>query len=289
MPGGFVFRSGYYLKTYSVKCVNLVAELTEAYNCFRKLRISFEFDILFASYGAETNMRRLVLMPIVLVVFALFAFGAASVSAEAVCYRATATFGNTDVEMVIVYDIAWQLSGGGSVTAIPDYVYVRNYEPPKTVVWEENFDGDVPLGLNYTAALFSTGHAPTNFTADISVAPCDGAPTPEGAFQGPRIVDGRVNSGDLAAPAAVYCGAGGALDIWDIDAEGNGTPGIFIPREDIDAALEQAAATGLHVLVRGWGDKQLYALTWGDLMIVGYDLKEPGKLYQAVISGDTCP
>jgi hypothetical protein len=141
--------------------------------------------------------------------------------------------------------------------------------------------------LNYIAGLFSSGNPPASFTADISVAPCDGS-SPAGAFQGPRILDGRVNSGDLAAPAAVYCASGGGLDIWDIDAEGNGTPGIIIAQEDIDAALEQAASSGQHVMVASWSGKVLYALTWGDLMIVGYDLKEPGKIYQAVISGTTC-
>lgn len=230
-------------------------------------------------------MRRLV-VPILLVIFALSVFGAASVSAEATCYRATATFTNTDVEMVVAINIHWEFPGGGEIATIP-YEVMVGYGQTKTVTWEESFEGDAPTGLGYEAVLFSSGDPATSFTADISVAPCDGA-SPAGAFQGPRILDGRVNSGDLAAPAAVFCASGGGLDIWDIDAEGNGTPGILISQEDIDAALERAAFSGQHVLAASWEGKQLYALTWGDLMIVGYDLKEPGKVYQSVISGSTC-
>jgi hypothetical protein len=177
------------------------------------------------------------------------------------------TWGSPDYQIYMGTQ-SWTIAPGQSVTA----------------VIERTFDTTLPVGGGYTYS-FVGGGTPAwgvDFsTSGYSVGPCGGS-------IGGVIVDGRANGGDLAAPAAVYCEPAGGLDIWDIDADGNGTPGIVIAQEEIDAALAEAAASGQNVLIAQWGDKSLYALSSGELTLVGYDLKEPGKVYQTLLGSGTC-
>ena len=103
----------------------------------------------------------------------------------------------------------------------------------------------------------------------------------------PQINDGRINATDLAAPMAAYCQSGG-MEIWYIDAEGQGTLAFTVSADDISTALDQAVASQQNQLIaEGMGD-QLYALMSNELALVGLDVKEPGKLYQRVLPADVC-
>jgi hypothetical protein len=103
-----------------------------------------------------------------------------------------------------------------------------------------------------------------------------------------QIDDGRINATDLGAPLAGYCGDDGSISIWDIDASGQGTLAFTVTKTAITRGLSKAASTGQNVLLgQGLGDS-LYALSSNQLALVGPDVKEGGKTYQAVIAPDIC-
>ncbi len=100
------------------------------------------------------------------------------------------------------------------------------------------------------------------------------------------IADGRTNGTDLAAPLAAYCNDGG-LAIWDIDAEGNGSPAFDVSAGDISAALEQAVASQQNVMVSEGMGNSLYALMSNELALVGVE-PDTGKPYQHIMSPNVC-
>lgn len=225
-------------------------------------------------------MRRL------LFVFALLLLCFASVtavSAAPTCFRATGIFTNLDVESVVINNVAWNVSGSIVQPANPDYVYVQ-FGRTVTQIWEETFDSPTSIFLSFEPVLFSSGD-PATVDFDITIGACGGA-----LAGGPAgINDGRVNNGpgDLAAPAAAFCQNRG-MDIYSIDGTGRGSFAFSISREAIDAALEQAKATGVNVLIAESGGTSLYALSSNELTLVGHDVKEPGKLYMRIMSPNTC-
>lgn len=101
------------------------------------------------------------------------------------------------------------------------------------------------------------------------------------------IGDGRVNGTDLAAPLAAYC-TGSGLAIWDIDGGGAGTFAFAVTAEQIEAALGDAETSGQNVLVAEGLGNSLYALSSSELVLVGPEVKEPGKLYQRILAADVC-
>ncbi len=103
-----------------------------------------------------------------------------------------------------------------------------------------------------------------------------------------HIDDGRMNAYDLGAPLAAYCTSDGGIAVWDIDDSGHGTLGFTASKADITKALNDAQSSGQNVLVgEGLGDS-LYALSTNQLTLVGPDIKEPGKTYEFVTTGDRC-
>jgi hypothetical protein len=105
----------------------------------------------------------------------------------------------------------------------------------------------------------------------------------------PWIGDGRVNDGpgDLAAPAAAFCN-NHTIDLYSINDVGHGSFAFSVSREEIDAALEEAIASGVNVLIAQALGTSLYALSSNELTLVGQDVKEPGKLYMRIMSPNTC-
>jgi hypothetical protein len=106
---------------------------------------------------------------------------------------------------------------------------------------------------------------------------------------GSFIGDGRINDGpnELGAPLAAYCGSGG-IEVWDIDLEAKGTLGFVAFAAAVDEALADAASSGLPTLVDSGLGNSLYASPDGDLVVQGPDLREPGKLYSFLFSGNRC-
>jgi hypothetical protein len=103
-----------------------------------------------------------------------------------------------------------------------------------------------------------------------------------------KIDDGRINAYDLGAPLAAYCTSDGGIAVWDIDDTGHGTLAFTSSKSDISKALSDAQSSGQNVLVgEGLGDN-LYALSTNQLTLVGPDVKESGKTYEFVTTGDHC-
>jgi hypothetical protein len=103
------------------------------------------------------------------------------------------------------------------------------------------------------------------------------------------IGDGRINDGpnELGAPLAAYCGSGG-IEVWEINEEAQGTLGFVASAAAIDEALADAASSGAPTLVGSGLGNSLYASPDGDLAVQGPDLREPGKLYSFLFSGNRC-
>jgi hypothetical protein len=102
-----------------------------------------------------------------------------------------------------------------------------------------------------------------------------------------RINDGRVNALDLAAPLAAYCVDGG-LAVWDIDASGQGTLGFTATKQQIADAVAGAKSSGQNALIGEGLGNSLYALSTGELSLIGPDVKEPGKTYTSILPANIC-
>ncbi len=130
------------------------------------------------------------------------------------------------------------------------------------------------LGQNYIWVEFE------HIASVASIAPCVG-----------RIHDGRVNCYDLGAPDALYCAVGGGVSVWPIDLNGQWTFSFAVTQAQIEAALAQAHASGVNVLIGSDAlGNALYALSDGQtLAFFGSDLREPGKSYQFTFAKLLCP
>jgi len=82
----------------------------------------------------------------------------------------------------------------------------------------------------------------------------------------PEIKDGRLNRYDLAAPAAVYCNAGGVLVI-DINEIGRGGAAFQVSGGQITVGLAQAITSGQNVLLAQNDEHSLWALTTNELQM----------------------
>ncbi|MBZ0284665.1 MAG: hypothetical protein K8L97_28260 [Anaerolineae bacterium] len=82
----------------------------------------------------------------------------------------------------------------------------------------------------------------------------------------PEIKDARLNRYDLAAPAAVYCRAGGVVVI-DITEASVGGEAFYASGGQIAVSLAQAVTTGQHVLVVQGAGHSLWALTTNELQL----------------------
>ncbi|KXK20840.1 MAG: hypothetical protein UZ15_CFX003001626, partial [Chloroflexi bacterium OLB15] len=96
---------------------------------------------------------------------------------------------------------------------------------------------------------------------------------------------------DLGAPDALYCTVGGGVSDWRIDLNSQGTFDLAITRAQIDAAFEQAVASGVNQVIGAGGlNNTFYALSDGQtITYMSPDLREPGKLYQFSFERNRCP
>lgn len=106
----------------------------------------------------------------------------------------------------------------------------------------------------------------------------------------PEVVcftDGRLNNCDLGASLAPYCVDGG-IAIYDIAPDATGILAFSVSAAAIDAALSDAASSGLYILVgEGLGDS-LYALPDGRLQAMGPEVIDTSKTYTFTFQGDAC-
>ena len=106
---------------------------------------------------------------------------------------------------------------------------------------------------------------------------------------GSRIGDGRINDGpnELGAPLAAYC-AGGGIEVWEIDENAQGILGFTVFASEIDAALEDAASSGVPTLLGSGLGNSLYASPDGELAVMGPDFRDASKTYRFDFPGNRC-
>lgn len=107
------------------------------------------------------------------------------------------------------------------------------------------------------------------------------------------VGDGRINAGlnQAAAPLAGYCTRRGGIDVYDIDARGQGQLAFRVTAAQIATGLETARTTGLNQQIGTGLNNALYALTSGELQFQGfydYNPADAGKVYNFIMPGDTC-
>jgi hypothetical protein len=71
--------------------------------------------------------------------------------------------------------------------------------------------------------------------------------------------DGRLNAFDLAAPVALYCGANGTLEVYDIGTDGQRRLAFSLPLTDL---LNGTVGTelGSRLALNNAGEAELFAL-----------------------------
>jgi hypothetical protein len=106
---------------------------------------------------------------------------------------------------------------------------------------------------------------------------------------GTRIGDGRINDGpnELGAPLAAYCADGG-IEVWEIDENAEGILGFTASASEIDAALSDAASSGVPTLVETGLGNSLYASPDGQLAVMGPDFRDGSKVYRFDFPGTRC-
>jgi hypothetical protein len=78
--------------------------------------------------------------------------------------------------------------------------------------------------------------------------------------------DGRINSADAGAPAAVYCQEGGVV-VVDITDEGTGGASFAASPEQVQTSLSQATGSGQHVMIAEGSGHSLWALSSNELQL----------------------
>ena len=106
---------------------------------------------------------------------------------------------------------------------------------------------------------------------------------------GGRIGDGRINDGprELGAPLAAYCAEGG-IEVWEIDENAQGVLGFTVSASETDAALSEAASSGVPTLVGSGLGNSLYAAPSGELAVMGPDFRDASKTYRFDFPGNRC-
>jgi hypothetical protein len=116
-------------------------------------------------------------------------------------------------------------------------------------------------------------------------------PLPLSRCVGVAFTDHRLNGGadQQGAPVALYCDGDGSVEVWDIDpGTGQGTLAFLLPAVQLTDGLSRAMlGDGSVKIGEGLGDS-LWATPEGRLVVVGPDMREPGKTYQFDFAADTC-
>jgi hypothetical protein len=132
----------------------------------------------------------------------------------------------------------------GEYTDDGDYEYYEVIDP---YVGDGEVDGifyiigttDDSDGVNTDLAVEMYGAA-TNTTATTGSQ--HHAASASAAHPGASLAHMRLNANDLAAPVALFCGVNSTLEVWDIDANGEGTLAFTLP---IDQLLGGEIGLGL--------------------------------------------
>jgi Ca2+-binding RTX toxin-like protein len=83
---------------------------------------------------------------------------------------------------------------------------------------------------------------------------------PLGTNSTPLVLDdGRLNALDLAAPVALYCGAGNTIDVYDIGADGQGTLAFRVSLDALRVG-NTASNLGSTITLLASGEAQLVSL-----------------------------
>ncbi|MBL8154230.1 MAG: hypothetical protein JNM70_08605 [Anaerolineae bacterium] len=100
-----------------------------------------------------------------------------------------------------------------------------------------------------------------------------------------RVVftDGRINDGDAAATAALYCTSDGGIAVFGIDESSQGIFLYAVTDAQVASALAQAANTGENQVIAGGAGQALWALTSGELQ-----LHDAEGRYDFILAADRC-
>ncbi len=185
-------------------------------------------------------------------------------------------------------------------TAMPGDVTIDLHDNPQTAYYSETVT--LQPGVQMTVAIyglfpstsggFSSSANSSSMTfvgfGDFGEVPLSNCITETPSSPIGSINDGRINAYDLGAPLAAYCTADHGMEVWDIDAAGDGTLAFTVTQDQIVSGLNDASTSGQNTLVgQGLGDS-LYATSAGQLILMGPDLREPGKVYQFATTGERC-
>jgi hypothetical protein len=246
------------------------------------------------------EMRRSGFMLVLAVVMAFsFLLGVSAVSAESACYRGMLLFQNLSPDRTLRVKPAFTLgnfSDPGFTIFPPEGEYDVAPGQQFQVFAEREIDpGETGLSVGFGIFVGFADGLPGSVNGaytytNYSLGPCTAlSPDAPPIVRPPGVHDGRINDNgsEMGAPLAAYCEAG-ALAVYDISATGQGTKAFTATRAEIDAALEEAIASAQNVLIAEGLGNSLYALMSNELTLVGPDVKEPGKLYQRIISAQSC-
>ena len=153
----------------------------------------------------------------------------------------------------------------------------REMQAEATLAPNETFDDTVQnsipdrddLVIVYGTTKFKVGETPTGTTIliDQDVDPCN------------LFGDGRLNSGDAAAPATVYNVNNTAFDIYAVNPQtGVGTRVMRLSLTDIRSEIAAAQASGTNLLIREAVGISVYALSSGTCQMNVF--QPDGKLYE---------
>jgi hypothetical protein len=131
----------------------------------------------------------------------------------------------------------------------------------------------------------------SNISPGVIITNTTSISLPLGRCVGVAFTDHRLNSSvdQQGAPVALYCAGDGSVEVWDIDPDtAQGALAFLVPAVQITDGLSRAAAgDGSVKIAEGMGDS-LWATPEGGLVVVGPDMREPGKTYQFDFAADTC-
>ena len=216
----------------------------------------------------------------------------------------------------IVWDTIWNKYPLYSDSRIPDdgsgsdYLMAACYNAAGEVLDTDEYGPSTsatPLNSNFSCSVYSMDGSPPSdlvpvtfklfdISSNISENQLANMPAIEAspllACYGPGcsgassssfgIFDGRLNSADEGASAAVYCYAGG-YRVYHIDDEGHGHLVLELSADEVAAGMTQAADSGANVLLASADSVDFWVLAPGDkFQIVAPDVHEPGKDYDYV-------
>ena len=202
-------------------------------------------------------MMRQILMFAAALILSAGLWTAAPVAADEGCYEAEFTYTNTSGSEQRLF--ATPFDEGQQKFIGPSVEFT-------TLKAGAEFDGNVQVDVesgSIDLILFST--APSNGRENVAVVRASqiGQANPRRCNV---FTDGRLNSGDAAAPIVVYRD-GDVFAFWSVSSAGAGSQVLSVPLTDIQPAVATAVQTGANQTIVEQGGLGVYALSVGTCQV----------------------